>query len=162
ASISDRKDGPGVILSTGSGRQQRRVQFRTREDANAAVALELKLRRQLDWTVTIDEALERYEEYIRLKRRPGTVRRYLRELKTWREFMRVTFLGVKRIRDVQTEHIEAFQAARIRGRVHEPDDERLMAREQQLRAELLSGVHSATPADNARFGLLGHRKLQPN
>ena len=164
ASVHKRVDGAGWLLTYGSGNSRVRRTFATRQDADAAKHLvEQHLAatgEPVDWSITVDFALNDYSTHLETNRRPATARRYRRELRTFRLFLAKGHPEITSLWDVKERHVEEFKRQRLTGGITEPDDPEDVEHDRALRAELAEGPKASSPKDNAKFGWLGRRRLQ--
>lgn len=96
-----------------------------------------------------------------MNRRKGTVRRYLRVLKTLSTFFRDFHAGIQLLRDIRTVHLEDYKRRRFAGEIADTKTAEEIKRDLTLRKELENRTEK-TPEDNGRFGWLGHWPVHAN
>jgi integrase/recombinase XerD len=165
ASLHRRKRRSGAIVwELTHGRPPNRVRFlagENREEAEAALALfkrTLAHHGKAPERISLQDAIERYREFLSGNRSPATERRYLRILETFAScFLASLHPEVESLKDVKTTHLEEFKARRRAGGVSE-SAERLEAMRERKR-ELRARVGEERP-DRASMGALGSRPLK--
>jgi integrase len=166
ASIHTRKLASGEVvweLTHGTGRgRQRFVVGRTRGEATVALRQfeqQLALHGDAPEVISVSDAIERFEEFLRGNRRVSTTRRYGRVLRTFdRCFLKTYHVDVERLRDVRPVHIESYKQRRSRGEVVESEPDRDREKDASLRARQQAVPHSRH-RDNAVYGWLGRKRL---
>lgn len=155
-------------LTHGTGRdRQRMIAGRTREEAqetlnqfNRQIAMHGAAPRDDSVTSVIGQ----FRKYITTNRRPATVTRYMRVLKTFEEcFLRQAFPDVQRLRQLRPMHVEEFKRLRAEGQIVEGNTADAVAREQELRVQIARPDKGkiTNPKQRAKFGFLGRHPLRP-
>jgi integrase/recombinase XerC/integrase/recombinase XerD len=149
---------------TGAGRQ-RFTAGKTREEAQEVLD---QFNRQLalhgegpqDGSVAL--VIGEYAQFLKTNRRPRTVARYLRVIKTFHEcFLIQVFPDVQRLRQLRPMHLEEYKRRRGEGEITEVKSSEETAREQALRLEVGQGTKvGSTKERRARFGWLGRHGIQ--
>lgn len=148
---------------TGAGRQ-RFTAGKTREEAQETLT---QFNRQLalhgegpqDGSVAL--VMGEYAQFLKTNRRPRTVARYLRVLKTFHEcFLIPVFPDVQRLRQLRPLHLEEYKRQRAEGEITEAKSPEEIAREQALRLEIGQDMQVATRRERrAKFGWLGRHGI---
>jgi site-specific recombinase XerD len=167
ATIHKRRLGSGKVvweLTHGTGRDRRRfVAGVTRAEAITVLRhfeQQIALHGEAPETVGVASALERYEVFLRGNRRPSSVRRYLRVLRTFHQcFLQPYHPDVDRLREVTPAHIESYKQRRHDGDIVERDTDADRQREQDLRTTQRERPHSKH-RENSRYGWLGRKRLR--
>src|SRR5688572_18518231 len=152
-------------LTHGTGAdRQRFVAGRTREEAQEVLNQfnrQLALHGEAPGNDSVEAILGEYARYLRTNRRPKTVARYLRVLRTFHHcFLTVYCPEVRRLRELRPSHIEEFKRRRSEGEITEPKTDDAIERETELRRQLASPGGAFTRKDNARFGWLGRHPIR--
>src|SRR5437762_10990707 len=145
-------------LTHGTGaNRQRFTAGKTREEAQDTLT---QFNRQLalhgegpqDGSVAL--VMGEYAQFLKTNRRPRTVARYLRVLKTFHEcFLSPVFPDVDRLRQLRPMHLEEYKRRRAEGQITEPKSTQEAAREQALRLEVGQGTKVGTTKERrAKFG----------
>jgi hypothetical protein len=118
-------------LTHGTGAdRQRFIAGHTRDEAHAVLRQfdeQLALHGDAPTDDTVLAVVGQYLRFLRTNRRPGTVRRYGRVLKTFAEcFLPQWYPDVQRIRQLRPVHLEEYKRRRMAGGITErpPDEER--------------------------------------
>jgi site-specific recombinase XerD len=155
----------GVVWELTEGKGDKRIRFvagRSKEEAEATLRSfqrQKSLHGAPPGDISVSEALARYGEYLLTNRSPGTVRRYLRVLRTFGEcFLATHYPKVSLLRDLKPYHLEAYKEGRIAGTIEEIEDD--SGREEELRRTLQENPTAPERRDNAKFGWLGRKRLK--
>jgi integrase len=170
ATINKRRLRSGKVvweITHGTGADRRRfVAGQTREEAQQVLLQferQLALHGEAPGDDSVNAVLGSYISFLKANRRPGTFRRYVRVLKTFREcFLAVHHPEIERLRHVKPVHIEEYKTRRADGSLREadgPDDRR---RELELRQQAALNPKAAARRDNAKFGWLGRKRFRPS
>lgn len=152
-------------LTHGTGRDRRRiVAGHSKEEAQATLnqfERQLALHGEAPSDDGVDAAVGRFAVYIQANRRPSTVRRYLRVLRTFhRCYLAVYHPGITFLRQIKPVHLEQYKIKRIEGGLTETDDAEVRERDEQLRAAAAATPSADQRRDNAKFGWLGRKRLR--
>ncbi|MGB6993827.1 MAG: tyrosine-type recombinase/integrase [Thermoanaerobaculia bacterium] len=152
-------------ITHGRGKDRRRlVAGATKEEAQAALRLfkrQLALHGKPPGAVTSAEAVASYRQHLELHRSAATVRRYSRILKTFFEaFLAQFHPGAGLLRDLKPLHLEDFKRRRLAGEIQESPAREALERDEELRSELDAKPQTKTPKANAKYGVLGGKRLQ--
>jgi len=167
ASIHKKRLGSGkIVWELTHGRGQGRIRMvvgDSRPEASAALALfnrQLAQQGAAPTQVSLEDALSKYGEHLKVNRRPGTARRYGRVLKTFGSFIGNSHAGVRLLREIKSCQIEDYKRKRLAGEIKETETEEETRQEQLLREELKANPRSGSPQGNAKYGWLGRKKLR--
>ena len=169
ATIHRRRNGSNELvweLAHGTGKdRQRLVVGRTREEAQEALNQfnrQLALHGKAPSDDTVESVIGQYAAFLKTNRRPRTVARYMRVLRTFHEcFLNPVFPDVQRLRQLRPMHLEEYKRRRAEGDIAEATRADERAREQELRLEVAQGAKVGTPKERrARFGWLGRRGIR--
>src|SRR5260221_445862 len=168
ATIHKRRLGSGQLvweLTHGSGSdRQRFIAGRSREEAQEVLRQferQLALHGRAPKDDSVSATVGRYIRHLSANRRPSTLRRYVRVLKTFHEcFLARWYPDVQRLRQLRPSHLEDYKRRRMEGGITEVDDREAMRREHELLLTVAHGGKSQTRQDNAKFGWLGRKRLR--
>lgn len=151
-------------LTHGTGAdRQRFTAGRSREEAQQVLRQferQLALHGDAPKDDSVGAVTGQYIRHLRINRRRGTVRRYVRVLKTFHEcFLARWYPEVQRVRQLRPSHLEEYKRQRIEGGIVEPPTEAEEQREQALRVVVAQRAKAQTRQDNAKFGWLGRKRL---
>lgn len=157
-------------LTHGTGAdRQRFTAGQTREEAQEVLnqfnrQLALHGRGPQDGSVA--SVIGEYAQFLKTNRRPRTVTRYLRVLKTFHEcFLALVFPDVNRLRQLRPMHLEEYKRRRAEGQVWESKSADELSRERELRLQAVGRRKAGTATDRGKFGWLGrhgvHSKVSP-
>ncbi len=152
-------------LTHGTGAdRQRFTAGRTREEAQEMLnqfnrQLALHGRGPQDGSVA--SVIGEYAKFLKTNRRPHTVTRYMRVLKTFHEcFLTPVFPDADRMRLLRPMHIEEYKRRRAEGEISDSPSAEDMSREQELRRQVTGRRKEGTPKDRAKFGWLGRHGIR--
>jgi len=153
-------------LTHGTGAdRQRFVAGRTREEAEEVLkqfTRQIALHGGAPRGDSVEAVLGVYLTFLKTNRRPGTIRRYVRVLRTFHLCFLAPFCPeVTQLRQLRPAHLEGYKQRRIEGAIVEVPAEEDRAREQELRRLLSQGLKAETRRANAKFGWLGRKRLRP-
>lgn len=168
ATIHERKTGSGEVaweLTHGTGTdRQRFLAGRTREEA--LVVLD-QFRRQVALhgaapeNLPLSNAIAEFGQYLKNNRRPKTVSRYMRVVRTFANCFLVNFHPeIEVLRDIKPLHVEDFKNKRAEGRIKETKSAEEKRREEELRESLVANPTASSPQENAKYGWLGRHALR--
>jgi len=153
-------------LTHGTGAdRQRFTAGQTREEAQEILNqfnLQLALHGQGPQDGSVASVVGEYGKFLKTNRRPHTVSRYLRVLKTFHEcYLKPVFPDVDRMRLLRPMHLEEYKRRRAAGEISETKSHEDATREQELRLELARGAKNGTPKERrAKFGWLGRHGIR--
>ena len=157
-----------VVWELTHGTGSDRVRFiagRTHEEAQAALTQfdrQLALHGAAPKNESITSVVGQYEQFLKTNRRPTTVARYMRVLRTFVDCFLATYhADVDRLRQLRPMHLEEYKRRRSEGTVLEDKTDEVIQREQELRLQLGQQSAKMTAKDRAKFGWLGHRGIKP-
>lgn len=170
ATIHKRKLGSGEMvweLCHGSGKERiRMVAGRTQEEAQEVLnqfKRQLGLHGTAPKTESVVGVVSLYGEFLRTNRRPRTVTRYLRVLRTFVEcFLARRYSEVQLIRQIRPLHVEEFKRMRSEGLIEPIADPKDSARELELRLAIKGkvGTTKGQPKERGKFGWLGRHGIR--
>lgn len=167
ATIHKRRLRSGEIVwelthGTGSDRQ-RFIAGRTREEAQTVLRQfdqQLALHGDAPKDDSVKAVIGQYIKHLKTNRRHGTVRRYVRVLKTFEEsFLARFYPDVQRVRQLRPSHLEEYKRRRLEGGIVEHPSQQDIQRDQELRVAAAQRAKAQTRQENAKFGWLGRKKL---
>ena len=165
ATISKRRLVSGNVvweLTHGTGPDRQRFTVgRTREEAEEALKQferQVALHGGAPTSDSVHAVIGQYHEYLKTNRRPNTVTRYIRAIKTFHEcFLMQRYPDVQTLRQLRPLHVEEYKRLRAAGEIQEESTQEERARETALRAQAVGRRPDGKPKDRAKFGWLGRR-----
>jgi len=153
-------------LTHGTGaNRQRFTAGQTREEAQEVLNQfnrQLALHGEAPQDGSVTSIIGEYAQFLKTNRRPHTVSRYLRVLKTFHEcYLKPVFPDVDRMRQLRPLHLEEYKRRRAEGEISEAKSQDEAAREHGLRLELARGAKNGTAKERrAKFGWLGRHGIR--
>ena len=153
-------------LTHGTGRERQRFTVgQTREEAEEALKQferQVALHGGAPTHDSVQAVIGTYHEYLKTNRRPSTVKRYMRVIKTFHQcFLTKYYPDVDRLRQLRPLHIEEYKRLRVAGEIEDvptSDDERVRA--EALRRQAVGRRPGGTPRERAKFGWLGRHGVR--
>lgn len=152
-------------LTHGTGAdRQRFTAGQTREQAEEVLKQfnrQVALHGEAPQDRSVASVIGEYARFLSINRRPHTVTRYLRVLKTFHEcFLVSVFPDVDRLRLLRPMHLEEYKRQRAEGLISESKTAEEVNREQALRRQVVGRRKEGTAKDRAKFGWLGRHGVQ--
>jgi integrase len=111
---------------------------------------------------SIRAAVAEYERYLQSNRRPRTVSRYRRLLRTFVDsYLSVHHPGVTLLREVRPPHFEDYKRQRAAGKIVDLPREEERRREDVLRRRLAKEKFRKRPGARGKYGWLGRHPMRP-
>jgi integrase/recombinase XerD len=170
ATIHKRKLTSGEMvweLTHGTGSDRVRVVAgRTREEAQETLTQfkrQIALHGAAPQSDSILSVVGQYAQFLKTNRRPRTVARYMRVVRTFTNcFLAKHYADVDRLRQLRPMHVEEYKRRRSEGEILEVKADETIRREQELRLQVGQHKDATVPAkQRAKFGWLGHRGIKP-
>lgn len=168
ATIRERKLPSGRrfwFLDHGKGRERLRIKAGdSRAEAQLALSQfneQLALHGAPPASMTVTEAVERYDKFLSQNRRRKTQLRYVRVLRTFADcYLAVHHPDVVMLRDVRPAHVTEYKALRADGQITDRRSVGDRRREQELRLEIARNRQEGTATDKGRLGWLGRHGIR--
>jgi site-specific recombinase XerD len=168
ATIHKRRLRSGEIvweLTHGTGRDRQRLTVgRTREEAQTILKQfehQIALHGGAPTNDSVVAVVQKYEEFLKTNRRPSSVARYVRVVKTFHDcFLVKYFPDITLLRQLRPMHLEEYKRRRSEGEITQDKTTEEKNREQALRLLATGRRKEGTPKERAKFGWLGHRGIQ--